>query len=386
MKLRSVVLAALIVAGCVGPAAGDPAATTSPATASPIAMLSAAPTATSAPTPKGSPGHTPRPTPSHGMGVRRDAVVAAVEAALGPSGIEWHPERIAKDGTPVLEGGTPSGRDGLVFVSIIGPADDIWGVQSADRPARTVADAALALAILRATAPGAETWFRASFGETPTEPSPFTKVGDLSVGWARELVLFDGHISYLAVSVIDLAPAPTPTPRPTPVPTPEIEPIRLLPMTVTGVTMRGVQAGIDGLPDDFPTCQPLCRREVVAFAKHLGVEPSDLDVAIDRPLSDPSFPVSVAVIRVHRKEPTILFGQWVDTVTTFWPDRVLKADTSNPDIVIVLRRDRTRIGGSQPAWYLRSKSDLLVVVSDAAAGSIDSAPSAAVLDALRQLP
>ena len=285
--------------------------------------------------------------------------------------------------------GSNTGTSPFLSVFLDGPADDLHQIAVMSAPARSIGDAGLARVVLRASVPAAQDWFAASFAESPDfEMAAF---GRLTVGWGRDVDYMHGYrLSMLTVDTGPVLPkrTPVPTRAPTPAPTEAPDPIGLLPAVVRGVSMDRRTYDLSQLPDD-QACLPLCRREVEAFAKELGIDPASLSIAVARADHDPTFRFAVAIIRVPLPTISFLSGQWTNGLKrNVWPDLLADGRDYSGKLVEVVRKVRPLDPTARTiAWYVRSSGSLLYVASDAAAGMVSSPPSATIIeDVFGQLP
>ena len=206
--VRSMAAVVILLASCVGPAATAPGSTGS-------GSASTAPASAASPPPSVSPS--PSRAARHGIGISRAAVIAAVDAEMGPGFWVWGPERVGKDGSVSVVGAPPGGHVDR-NVTLEGPAGELTGIVVYGPPIESIGDARLPLAILRASVPSAEAWFTASFGQ-PNGPQAST-FGTLTVAWIRHDVMYESHLSALFIVGDPIPgvpmPIPTPTLRPAP--------------------------------------------------------------------------------------------------------------------------------------------------------------------------
>lgn len=179
-----VIVLIAVAGGCLGPGSSDGSG------------LVSAPTTESLTAAIGSASPIVSPAPSHGIGVSRAAVEAAVDAELGPGAIVWSPERVAGGSTEV--DGKPKAQLSDVAVILQGPADDLVLVGLQGSPVTTSEEAHLVLAVIRATVPAAEDWLRASLGQ-PTARM-FKAFDSVNVIWGRDVMINDGRWSMLYVT------------------------------------------------------------------------------------------------------------------------------------------------------------------------------------------
>jgi hypothetical protein len=131
------------------------------------------------------------------------AIRAVVDSVLGPDVFLWTPSRSLKDGSPVVIG-SDRNRQLTAGIKISGADDDLQIVELYDAPVQVGEEpSALAMAIIGALVPEAETWIRSQ----PALDRPEVRSFDgLHVVWAGDTSINDGR--YL-VLVISARPIPT---------------------------------------------------------------------------------------------------------------------------------------------------------------------------------
>ena len=312
-----------------------------------------------------------------GIGVGRSSLMRAIDDAVAPSRFEWGAPSTMRDGTPQIDGHS---FEKIMGASIIGPPDDVIAIQVSGLAVTTPDEALVALAALRVAVPEAEPWWRGTF-DGPPEYQTRT-FGRTTVGWTRSTFLFDGDQSALVIAPTVLLPTPTPTPtqRPTPPPPPDL--LAYLPTDVNGLPITTTRRTVASLPDD-DRCLPVCRWQVRAYAKVLGIDEDAIEVAVGTTAGA----IDLAVIRVPPTHEPFLFLQWETALQTTWPELFRDAADLGPGRSFeVLRQRQTAIDEIATAWYVRDLGDTLVIVSDASAQAWGYAPRRRVTQVLETLP
>ena len=296
----------------------------------------------------------------------------AVDAAIAPDRFDWRPESTMRDGTPRIEGSSGSMIAGVV---LLGAADDVVVVQVSGLAAASPEDAVIVHAVLEAAVPGAEVWWRSTF-EGPPEYQT-REFGKATVGWARDVFLFDGQQSMLLIGPTAMFPTPKPTrtPTPTPVPTPVPDLLSLLPTTINSLPVITRRWTVADLPDD-DRCLPLCRWQVRALAERRDLDTGDIEIVTAEPVGGQSGPVDLAIIRLPPSDRMFpLLIDWQEALRSSWADLLVDShELDNGRFVDILRQDRSGLQLDVPAWYVLDFGDRLVIVSDSAAKSFVYAP------------
>lgn len=316
--------------------------------------------------------------------MRRDILMRAIDDAIVPDRLEWGDETKMRDGTPKVDGNS---LQSILGVTVMGPADDVVAVQVMGLVVTTPDSATAPLATIRAIVPNAEPWWRDTFEDAPTlEQRAFEGT---TVAWARDMPWTDGaRLSILLVGPTSLFPEPTPkpTPRVTPAPTPMPDLLAYLPTEINGTPITTARWTGATVPDD-QTCLPVCRWQVGAYAKALGVDARTIEVVTATPVGNAGGPISLAAIRVPHGDILFHLPQWEAAIRATWPDTSLDVTDHGPGRWFeVFRQRRTAAEEIAPAWYVRDLGDVLVIVSDAVAQSSDYAPRRRITQILDGLP